>query len=264
MPRHTPQSVLRLAASEPLVMLTAYDAPTARLADAVAEIVLVGDSVGTTVQGAANTLAVTMDQMIYHTRLVVQAASNALVVGDMPFMSYQASRAEALRNAGRFLKEGGAQAVKVEGATPRTISAVRVMVESGIPVMGHIGFTPQLVLESGITVARDLGPLKEEMEALLDAGVFAVVLELVQSDIAGKLTKLAAPVPTIGIGSGPECSGQVLVIHDLLGFNPDFKPKFVKRYMEFHKQASAALGQFRADVKKRAFPDEAHSHGKGK
>ncbi len=273
MPRHTPQSIIALGKNEPIVMLTAYDAPSARLADAAAEVVLVGDSVGTTVQGGPTTLGVTMDQMIYHTRIVSEHTSAALVVGDMPFMSYQASRASALRNAARFLKEGRAQAVKVEGATDHTLRSVEAMVQSGIPVMGHIGFTPQLVLETGAKVARDEPRLKRDMQALLDCGVFAVVLELVQSDIAGQLTEMARDgglnrmpfIPTIGIGSGPQCTGQVLVFHDVLGFSPLSpevrQPKFVKRYMDFHGQAAAALGRYRAEVKGRAYPDADHSHG---
>jgi 3-methyl-2-oxobutanoate hydroxymethyltransferase len=244
-------------------MLTAYDAVTARLADEVADIVLVGDSVGTTVQGGANTIAVTMDEMVYHTRLVARNTTRAMVVADMPFMSYQSDRRDALLNAARFLKESSAQAVKVEGASEAVIECIRAMVDAGIPVMGHIGFTPQSELVSGIRVKRDHEVLQEEIARLADAGVFSVVLEMVQADIAAKLTA-SSRIPTIGIGAGAECSGQVLVIHDVLGFNPDFRPKFVRRYMDFFGQAQRALGQFSSDVRSGAFPAPEHHFEAGK
>lgn len=257
MARNSVQSIVSLAGRGKLVMLTAYDAFTGRLADSVADIVLVGDSVGTTLQGGANTIPVTMDEMVYHTRLVVRNTSKAMVVGDMPFMSYQADQAEALRNAARFLKEAGCQAVKVEGASEATARTIRAMVDAGIPVMGHIGFTPQSELVSGIKVKRDYDSLLEELRRLEDAGVFSVVLELVQADIAASLTA-ASRVPTIGIGAGAACSGQVLVMYDVLGFNPDFKPKFVKQYMDFHGQASAALAKFGAEVRAGTYPGPEH------
>lgn len=263
MPRNTVQSIVSLSAKSKLVMLTAYDAVTARLADDVADIVLVGDSVGTTVQGGTTTIPVTMDEMVYHTRLVARNSSRALIVADMPFMSYQCDRRDALINAGRFLKESSAQAVKVEGASDSVIGSIRAMVEAGIPVMGHIGFTPQSELVSGIRVKRDLDVLREELAKLVDAGVFSVVFEMVQADIAAALTK-ASRVPTIGIASGAGCTGQVLVIHDVLGFNPDFRPKFVKPYMDFFGQASRAVGQFASEVRSGAFPGPEHHFEAGK
>lgn len=259
MARKTVASILKLAAKRKLVMITAYDAVSARLVDEASDIALVGDSVGTTVQGGSNTVSVTMDEMIYHTRIVVRNTNQALVVGDMPFMSYQASRAEALRNAGRFLKEAGCQAVKVEGGSEETAATVSAMVEAGIPVMGHLGFTPQSELLTGAKVVRDGDRLEAELQRLVKAGCFAIVLELVQSDIAQRLQSLS-PVPTIGIGSGPHCGGQVLVFHDLLGCNPNFQPRFVKKYMDFAGQAAAALAAFQADVQSGMFPGPEHSH----
>lgn len=241
-----------------LVVLTAYDAPSARLADAVCDIVLVGDSVGTTVQGRADTVSVTMEDMIYHTRLVADACQSALVLGDMPFMSYQRSISEALLNAGRFLKEGRAQAVKLEGGASVT-SQVSAMVRAGIPVVGHIGFTPQSVNTTGVAVNRDAETLLKDAMALQEAGAFALVLEMVPASISKELTD-ALDIPTIGIGAGVECDGQVLVFHDILGYNPEFTPKFLKRYLNVHELATKALAEYREDVIAGRFPGPEHSY----
>ena len=258
MGRLTIQKLRKLKGERKILMLTAYDAPSARLVDDVADIALVGDSVATTIEGKPDTLGATMPQMLYHTRIVANNTQKSLVVGDMPFLSYQASDADALRNAGLFLKEGGAQAVKLEGgraAAPR----IKAITSAGIPVMGHLGFTPQSVNTSGVTVYRDKDTLIEDAKALVEAGVFSIVLELVPTAIAKAVTE-AVNVPTIGIGAGPDTDGQVLVFHDLLGFDPGFHARFVKRYFDFHSGAASALKQFREDVMNGKYPGTEHSY----
>lgn len=248
---------------EKITCLTAYDYSFARILDeAGVEMLLVGDSLGCVVQGCANTLAVTMDEMIYHTRLVVRGRKRALVISDMPFMSYQVGKDEALRNAGRFFKEAGAEAIKLEGGVA-VQESIRAIVGAGMPVMGHIGLTPQSVHQFGGYKIQ--GREKERREAVLrdavavaEAGAFAVVLEGIPQDLAGEISERLA-IPTIGIGAGLQCDGQVLVIHDMLGLFDDFVPKFVKRYADVKQTMLGAVKEFVGEVKERKFPAEEHS-----
>lgn len=246
-----------------LVVITAYDASQSYIAESAgADMILVGDSLGMVVLGLEDTVSVTMDQMIHHTAAVSRSANRCLVIGDMPFLSYQVSAAEAVTNAGRFLKEGRAQAVKLEGG--REVAAnVRAIVDAGIPVMGHLGLTPQHVARLGgfkvqAKTALAAKDLLDDALALTEAGCFAVVLECVPSPVAEMVTK-AVPIPTIGIGAGPHCDGQVLVYHDVLGLYDRFTPKFVKRYAEIGAQARQAIASYADEVRSGAFPDSAHS-----
>lgn len=247
----------------PVTMLTAYDFPTARLVDeAGIDAILVGDSVGNVILGYPSTLPVTMEEMLHHTRAVARAVSRAMVIGDMPFLSYQASREEAVRNAGRFLKEAGAQAVKLEGGR-EFAATVKAIVTSGIPVMGHIGLTPQYVHQlGGYRVqgrqAAAAQRLVEDAFSLAEAGAFAIVLECVPAEVARYITE-NVPVPTIGIGAGVDCDGQVLVTHDLLGLYGGFAPKFAKRYANLVDEVMRALAAFREEVQRRQFPGPEHS-----
>lgn len=242
-----------------LSMVTAYDAFAARLIDrAGVDIALVGDSVGTTVQGRPDTLGVEMQHMLYHTEIVARCTQHALVVGDMPFGSYQLNQDQAIANAVAFLK-AGANAVKLEGGKP-VLALIERMTEVGIPVMGHLGFTPQSIHQtSGPRLNKDKAELLEEAESLQDAGVFALVLEMVPAQIA-KEVSAAIEVPTIGIGAGPHTDGQVLVFYDMLGFSPDFSPKFLKRYMDFDQQALEALKQYKSEVENGHFPAKEQSY----
>ena len=248
---------------EKITCLTAYDYSFARILDeAGVEMLLVGDSLGCVVQGGANTLAVTMDEMVYHTRLVVRGCKRALVIGDMPFMSYQLGKDEALRNAGRFFKEAGAEAIKLEGGVT-VQESIRAIVDAGMPVMGHVGLTPQSVHQFGGYKIQ--GRDNERREAVLrdavaveQAGAFAVVLEGIPQDLAGEISQRLA-IPTIGIGAGMQCDGQVLVIHDMLGLFDDFVPKFVKRYADVKQTMIGAVKEFVGEVKERKFPAQAHS-----
>ncbi|MGE5302371.1 MAG: 3-methyl-2-oxobutanoate hydroxymethyltransferase [Alphaproteobacteria bacterium] len=246
-----------------ITCLTAYDYSFARILDsAEVDILLVGDSLGCVVQGHANTLAVTMDEMIYHTRAVARGRKRALVVGDMPFLSYQVSAEEAVRNAGRFLQEGGAEAVKLEGGTAVRETIAKI-VQAGIPLMGHVGLTPQSVHRLGgyKVQGKDKGrydAILADALAVEDAGGFALVLEGMPMDLAKEITNRVS-IPTIGIGAGPHCDGQVLVIHDMLGLFDDFKPKFVKRYAELKDVIGGAVKSFVADVREERFPAEEHS-----
>ena len=249
---------------EPITMVTAYDFPTARIADqAGVDAILVGDSLAMVVLGHPDTLAVTMDEMLHHARAVRRGASRALLVGDMPFMSYQADEAEAVRNAGRFVKEAGMEAVKLEGG--RTVAGtVRRIVGTGIPVQGHIGLTPQSVNALGGfkvqgRTAAAAHTLLEDALALEDAGCFSLVLESVPDRLAAHITD-RIQIPTIGIGAGPGTSGQVLVLHDMLGLFERFTPRFVKRYAQLGDTARAAVEAFRADVESGAFPTAEHSY----
>lgn len=243
-------------------MLTAYDYPTARILDeAGIPVLLVGDSLANVVLGYETTLPVTMDEMLHHTRAVARGARRALVVGDMPFLSYQASREEAVRNAGRFLKEGGAQAVKLEGPL---IELVEVLSDRGIPVMGHLGLTPQSVHAMGgyrvqARTEEAADRLLADALALEKAGIFALVLEGVPSHVAKRVTE-ALRTPTIGIGAGPHCDGQVLVVHDLLGLSFGDLPRFVKPYANVREEMTRAVRSFAAEVKGGAFPGEEHSY----
>jgi 3-methyl-2-oxobutanoate hydroxymethyltransferase len=248
---------------EKLVMVTAYDATFASLLDrAGAEILLVGDSLGMVVQGQENTLAVTLDQMIYHTQAVRRGAQRAHVVADLPFMSYQVSPEQAMASAGRLMQEGGAHAVKLEGGENMAPTITR-LVAAGIPVMGHIGLTPQSVHQMGgfKVQGRDAAGarrLVDDAVAMQAAGCYALVVEGVPTELAAHITSQLR-IPTIGIGAGPSCDGQVLVCYDLLGMNPNFRPKFVKAYAELHGNISEAMKQYVSEVKSGAFPDEAHS-----
>jgi len=248
-----------------ITMVTAYDATFARLfEEAGIDVLLVGDSLGMVVQGLDSTLPVTVDEMIYHCRAVARGTRRAHVVGDMPFMSWQISTEEALRNAARFLAEGGAQAVKLEGGVDAAPTIERI-VHAGIPVMAHVGLTPQSVHAMGgfrvqgkteAAAARVLNDAK----AVAEAGAYALVLEGIPTDLAQQITE-AIDIPTIGIGAGPHCDGQVLVCYDLLGLTPDLKPKFVKRYAEFFEDGVAAARQFRDEVRAGVFPSEEYGFG---
>jgi len=249
---------------EPIVVVTAYDFPTARIADeAGVEILLVGDSLGTVVLGYENTLPVTVEDILHHTRAVVRAKPSALVVADMPFMSYQVSDEQAILNAGRMIQEGGADAVKLEGGE-RVAPAIRRMVEAGIPVMGHLGLTPQSVLAFGGYKVQARGEADQERllreAALLEkSGCFSLVLEGIPARLGGLVTR-AIGIPTIGIGAGAQCDGQVLVSHDLLGLYLGHQPKFVRRYAALGEAMREAFGRFTADVKGRRFPSDAESY----
>ena len=246
-----------------LVVVTAYDALFARILEqAGINVILVGDSLGVVVQGRANTLSVTMDDMLYHTKLVAGAAKQALVIGDMPFMSYQASQEEAVRNAGRLI-QAGAHAVKLEGGRPMA-DRVAAITAIGIPVMGHLGMTPQSVNQYGGYKVQ--GKAKDRAKALLEdakaleaAGAFAVVLEAIPASLAKTITG-ALSIPTIGIGAGPHCDGQVLVVYDLLGMFDDFVPKFVKPYAHLKADALQALQRYKAEVEQGTFPSDSESY----
>jgi 3-methyl-2-oxobutanoate hydroxymethyltransferase len=243
---------------EKIAMLTAYDATMARLLDqAGVDAILVGDSVGMVVLGYETTVAVTLDDMLHHTKAVTRGASRALVVADMPFLSYQVSVDEAVRNAGRLLQEGGASAVKLEGGRP-VLDVVRRLVDVGIPVMGHLGLQPQSVHRVGgyikqATRPRDADTLVADAIALQDAGAFALVLESIPEDVA-KATTAALDIPTIGIGAGPHCDGQVLVSHDMLGLFDRFIPSFVKQYANLAETVQAATTAYVDDVRKGRYP----------
>jgi 3-methyl-2-oxobutanoate hydroxymethyltransferase len=252
-------SVLKSYANgEKLVVVTAYDYTAAVLADtAGVDVILVGDSLGMVVQGWANPLSVTMRDMIYHTRCVARGAKRAMIVADLPFLSYQVSPSQAVHNAGRLLR-AGAHAVKLEGGV-RMADAVAACVRADIPVMGHIGLTPQsLHRMGGFKVQRNTEELLADTKCLCDMGVFAMVVEGVPTSLGQQITQ-AATVPTIGIGAGPWCNGQVLVWHDLLGLYDGLRPKFVKRYAELGLSIHAALQQYAAEVRDGTFPSSEHS-----
>jgi 3-methyl-2-oxobutanoate hydroxymethyltransferase len=251
------------AEGERIAMVTAYDATFARLIDqAGADVLLVGDSLGMVVQGHETTLPVTMDHMVYHTQAVVRGSERALVVADLPFMSYQASSADALRNAGRLLAEGGCQAVKLEGGE-RCADTIAALVGAGVPVMGHVGLTPQSVNVFGGYKVQGRGDeaaaqVLRDARAVADAGAFAVVLEIVPGGLADEITQ-ALNIPTIGIGAGARCDGQVLVCYDLLGLNDGFSPKFLKRYAELGEDARGATRRYVDEVKAGTFPADEHT-----
>jgi 3-methyl-2-oxobutanoate hydroxymethyltransferase len=241
-----------------IVMMTAYDYPTARIVDeAGADVILVGDTLGMVVLGYDSTLPVTMDDMIHHTKAAVRGSKRAMVVGDMPFMSYQSGWQDAMKNAARFLQETGCGSVKLEGGV-RSAETVRKLVEAGIPVMGHIGLTPQSVNQVGGWKVQGKTPaaavqLMHDAQALEQAGAFAIVLELVPAPLAQLLTQRLS-VPTIGIGAGVDCDGQVQVFHDLLGLYDAFTPKHAKRYAEAGALMREAIARYAADVRSGAFP----------
>ena len=250
-----------------ITALTAYDFPFAQIADqAGIDVILVGDTLGMVVQGLDTTLPVTLDEVIYHCRMVARGRKRALLVGDLPFLSYQVSREDALRSAGRLIKEGACEAVKLEGGIPMA-DTIRALTSVDIPVMAHIGLTPQSVHRMGGHKVqgrkRGRGPGQRERVladalAVEEAGAFAVVLEGIPLDLAAEIT-LRLTIPTIGIGAGVHCDGQILVLHDLLGLFDRFTPKFVKRYAELGRAAGDAIGEYVREVRSGAFPDDAHS-----
>jgi 3-methyl-2-oxobutanoate hydroxymethyltransferase len=258
-PLTVPEFTAWKAQRRPISVLTAYDFPTARLLDAAGvDCLLVGDSMGTTIQGWETTLRVTLDQMIYHTEMVARAARRALVVADLPFLSYQVSAQDAIRSAGRIFKETNCQAVKLEGGR-KIASTIKAMVEAEIPVMGHVGLTPQAIRRLGsYKVQRSADEILADAQAVAEAGAFAVVLECIPRELAAKITA-QVPIPTIGIGAGPGCDGQVLVIHDMLGLIEGFKPKFARRYADLGEQIRAAVASYIADVADGRFPSDAES-----
>ncbi|QAT87281.1 3-methyl-2-oxobutanoate hydroxymethyltransferase [Corallococcus coralloides] len=246
-----------------ICMVTAYDATFARILDeGGADVLLVGDSLGMVIQGQESTLPVSMDQMVYHSAAVARGAKRAHVVGDLPFMSYQVSPQEAVRNAGRLVSEGNVGSVKLEGGA-EFADTVRAIVRASIPVMGHLGLTPQSVHKMGgyVVQGRDEDAARRMLEdalALEDAGAYALVLEGVPLELARTITQ-SLKIPTIGIGAGKHCDGQVLVCYDLLGMNPDFKPKFVKRFANLHGNITEAANTYFSEVRAGTFPDEEHS-----
>jgi len=245
-----------------IVALTAYDFTFASLLDDLVDVILIGDSLGMVVQGKANTVSVRLDDVVYHSRAVSRAAKHAHLVADMPFMTYHAEPAEAIRNAGRLLSEGYAEAVKLEGGI-EIAETVKRLVQIGIPVMGHVGLTPQKVHAYGGFKVQGRSP--ETHEAILrdalavaDAGVYAMVLECIPAELAQQITERVS-APTIGIGAGRHCDGQVVVGQDLLGMNPEFSPKFVKQYTHLADTIRQAVGAFARDVKSGEFPGSEHS-----
>ncbi|MEO2065479.1 MAG: 3-methyl-2-oxobutanoate hydroxymethyltransferase [Desulfurobacteriaceae bacterium] len=249
---------------EKIVILTAYDYLTAKIVDSAGvDGILVGDSLAMVVLGYPSTLQVTMDEMIHHTKAVARGTQNALVIFDMPFLSYQTGKRDAVLNAGRALKEAGANAVKVEGGIEQA-ETIKAIVEAGIPVMGHVGLQPQSVnLYGGYRLRgkeeEERRRILEDAKAVEEAGAFAVVLEKVPSDLAEEITE-TLKIPTIGIGAGPYCDGQVLVFHDMVGLFKEFKPKFVKRYAELGEEAERAVKEFIEEVKSGKFPGPEHSY----
>jgi 3-methyl-2-oxobutanoate hydroxymethyltransferase len=256
--------VARKGGAERLVVVTAYDALFGRLVDeAGVDVVLVGDSLGNVVAGFDSTIPVTLDQMIYHASAVRRGVRRAMIVVDMPFLTYQVSEEQALRNCGRAIQETGAQAVKLEGAGAEALRAVRAVARVGIPVMGHLGFTPQSVHALGGHRVQgreeaDATRIIDEARMLEDAGAFSIVLELIPAALAERVTA-AVGVPTIGIGAGIGCDGQVLVLPDLLGLNDRFRPKFLKRYAAMADDVRAAVRRFGDDVRAGRFPEREHS-----
>jgi len=250
---------------EKIVALTAYDFPTAKIIDeAGVDIILVGDSLGMVVLGYETTIPVTMDEMIHHTKAVSRAVRRALVIGDLPYFSFHLGAEETIANASRFLKEAGAKAVKIEGASRKRLKLIEAMVEAEIPVLGHVGLTPQSLYRFGQYKVR--GANREEAKGIVadalnleSAGVFGVILECIPQDLARMITEKLG-VPTIGIGAGPHCDGQILVFHDLVGYSNGYQPKFVKKYADLQAVISQAVRRYAEEVKRGVFPDETHSY----
>jgi 3-methyl-2-oxobutanoate hydroxymethyltransferase len=248
-----------------ITMLTAYDYPAARIVDqAGMDLILVGDSLGMVCLGYPDTVSVTMEEMIHHTAAAARGAERAIVVGDLPFLSYQVSVEDAVRNAGRLVKDGRADCVKLEGGVTQS-DKIGAIVRAGIPVMGHIGLTPQTATQLGGYKVQGRDPkaakrLLEDAKAVEAAGAFAVVLECVPSKLAAQVTQ-ALSIPTIGIGAGPQCDGQVLVLHDLVGLFDRFLPKFVKRYVNLHEEMKKAAETYRSEVESGTFPGKEHEFG---
>lgn len=264
MARVTPDQIRQMKAKgERIPMLTAYDYATAHALDAVGvPMLLVGDTLGMVMQGYDSTLPVTVDDIIHHTQAVVRGSKQALVIADLPFGAFQISPEETMRQSIRIMKEAGPQAVKLEGGV-RVAASVRALTEAGIPVMGHVGLTPQSINAFGGFKAqgkteRAARALLEDVAALEAAGVFAIVLEVIPAELAKLITERSS-VPTIGIGAGPDCDGEVQVIHDILGLFPDFTPRHTKRYAELGESIRTAASSYMADVRSRAFPTEQQS-----
>lgn len=263
--RVTVKTFIRMKQSrEKIAVLTAYDYFTARILDRIGiDCILVGDSADMVFYGSETTLSIGMDQMIYHTRAVASACEKAMVVGDMPFLSYQTSESEGIRNAGRFLKEGGAQGVKIEGGI-EMVRIIEGVVQAGIPVMGHIGLIPQSIHKFGSFAVQGKDQKSKEYlvrsaRALQEAGCFSMVLEAMPSDLAREISQ-SLKIPTIGIGAGKFCDGQVLVINDILGLFEDFRPKFVRRYANLSGEIRKACKKYLDDVKSGGFPSEEESY----
>jgi len=251
--------------NEKIVAITAYDFPVAKIVDASGiDLILVGDSLGMVVLGYENTIPVTMEEMIHHTKPVVRAMKKALVVGDMPYFSFHLSEEESVYNASLFLKEAGAHAVKIEGASRKRLKLIESLIDAEIPVMGHVGLTPQSIYHFGKFKVK--GKEIDEAEKIIQdalnlekAGVFSVVLECIPMELARLITEKLT-VPTIGIGAGPYCDGQILVFHDLVGYSNGYLPKFVKKYADIHELINRAVEEYIEDVKKGNFPDDNHSY----
>lgn len=255
---------------EKIVALTAYDFPTAKILDeAGVDLILVGDSLGMVVLGYENTIPVTMEEMIHHSKAVRRAVRRALVIGDMPYFSFHLTIEETMANASRFLKEAGTNGVKIEGATKKRLRLIEHLVEAEIPVMGHVGLTPQSIHHLGHFRVRGgeeaaAEKIMADARNLENAGVFSVVLECIPQGLARKITAMLK-VPTIGIGAGPHCDGQILVFHDLVGFSNGYLPKFVKRYANLSGVITSAVKSYADEVREGIYPDDAHSYqGKGK
>ena len=263
--RVTTQTLLEMRAEQtPIAMLTAYDYTSARILDeAGADVLLVGDSASNVMAGHETTLPITLDQMIYHAQCVMRGVSRALVVVDLPFGAYQGSSREALRSAIRVMKETGAHAVKMEGGST-VLDSVRRIIDAGIPVMGHLGLTPQSIYKFGTYKVRaredaEAEEIRADIRRLETAGVFGVVLEKIPAELAAELTA-SVEIPTIGIGAGAACSGQVLVTHDMLGLTKDFNPRFVRHYADLATTIAEAVGRYVEDVRAGAFPSEDESY----
>jgi 3-methyl-2-oxobutanoate hydroxymethyltransferase len=254
-----PEFVAAKARGIKLTMLTAYDCTMARLLDnAGVDSILVGDSLGMVVQGQPDSLGVTLDEMVYHTRLVMRGVRRSLVIADLPFMSYQVSPQQALESAGRIIKEGGAHGVKLEGGQ-RSAPAVAAITGADVPVMGHIGLTPQSVRRlGGFKVQRDAERILDDARAIEAAGAFALVVECVPTELAARITE-TVKIPTIGIGAGPQCDGQILVTPDILGLFDELRPRFVKQYADLGQEVTRAVEAYCRDVHEGAFPATEHS-----
>ncbi len=248
------------AAGEKISMLTAYDFSFAKIIDGAGiDVILVGDSASNVMAGHETTLPITMDQMIYHAQSVIRGIDRCLVVVDMPFGSYQSNSDIALASAIRIMKETGSHSVKMEGGQ-EAVDAIKRIVSAGIPVMGHLGLTPQSIYKFGTYTVRakekdEANKLRKDARLLQDAGCFAIVLEKIPADLAKEVTE-SLQIPTIGIGAGVHCDGQVLVMHDMLGINTEFKPRFLRQYLNIHEQATKAVQQYISDVKDKNFPNE--------
>lgn len=260
-----PQLQAKKEKGDTIVALTAYDFPIAKIVDeAGIDLILVGDSLGMVVLGYENTIPVTMEEMIHHTKAVARATKRAFVVGDMPYFSFHLSEEDTVFNASEFLKEAGARAVKIEGASRKRLKLIETLIEAEIPVMGHVGLTPQSIHHLGQFKVKGK-EINEAKKIVMDAlnlekaGVFSVVLECIPMELARIITEKLR-IPTIGIGAGPYCDGQILVFHDLVGFSNGYLPKFVKKYVDLHEVLSGAVKGYIDDVKEGKFPDDSNSY----